>query len=244
MHNASRFVKCLLHDETHYIVAMTTSADRLKLAREKAGYRHAKDAAEAMGIPVATYTQHENGGRGFPSSRADRYAKFFRVTPEWLLYGRNKGDTFTPAQLGPPIPIQGVVAAGVFKERMEYDESEWETFTGSPSVDAPIKQRFGLRVEGESMDLLYPPGTVLECVRYWGNEPIPNGKRVIVQRTHENGTVETTVKEYREDGDGIIWLVPRSSHPAFQAPFRCDQPESGIADIRVIAIVIASTRYE
>lgn len=223
---------------------MQTPGERLKEAREKAGYATAKDAALAMGVSPATYIQHENGTRNFPASRAQRYARFFRTTPEWLLYGRELGERITPAQLGPAIPIQGAVAAGVWRERLEYDEAEWETFTGAPNVEAPLSHRFGLKVEGDSMDVLYPPGTVVECVRYWGDHAIPNGKRVVVQRTADDDTVETTIKEYHEDKDGVVWLVPRSSNPAFQAPFRVDKPETGVVDVRVIAIVIASTRYE
>lgn len=94
------------------------------------------------------------------------------------------------------------------------------------------------------MDLLYPPGTIVECVRYWGEHEIDNGRRVVVQRTGDDEMVETTIKEYFEDKDGVVWLVPRSSNPAFQAPFRCDVPEPGVTDVRIIAIVVASTRYE
>lgn len=233
-----------MHQQRIYLEPMTTASDRLKSAREKSGYPSAKAAAESMGVSVATYIQHENGTRGYPATRAERYARFFRTTPEWLLYGRELGERTTPAQLGPQIPIQGEVQAGIFRERLEYDESEWETFTGAPNVEAPISHRFGLKVEGDSMDMLYPPGTILECVRYWGDHAIPNGKRVIVQRVSDDDTYETTVKEYLEDKDGVIWLVPRSSNPAFQSPFRCDQPGEGIVDVRIIAIVVASTRYE
>lgn len=223
---------------------MDTPSDRLKRCRIESGYATAKQAAEAMRVSVATYIQHENGTRGFPADRAQRYARFFRTTPEWLLYGRQIRDKLEPAQLGPLIPIQGAVAAGIFRERMEFPEDGWEMFTGAANVDAPIRERFGLKVEGDSMDLLYPPGSILECVRYWGDRPIPNGRRVIVQRTRADGEVETTVKEYMEDKDGVVWLVPKSSNPAYQAPFRCDQPEPGIVDVRVIALVVASIRTE
>lgn len=233
-----------MHHEGDYRRLMDTPAERLKRARADAGYHSAKDAALAMGISVATYIQHENGTRNFPADRAQRYARFFRTTPEWLLYGRETGERLELAQLGPQIPIQGAVAAGVFRDRLEYPEDEWETFTGAAGIDAPVNQRFGLRVEGDSMDLIYPPGTILECVRYWGDYPIANGRRVIVQRKRIDDGTETTVKEYHEDKDGVCWLVPRSSNPAFQAPFRCDQPEAGIEDVRVIAIVVASIRYE
>lgn len=76
---------------------MVTPNERLKIAREKAGYDTAKLAAESMGVPVSTYIQHENGIRGFPAKRAPQYARKFKVSEEWLLYG--KGD-------GPTIPLE------------------------------------------------------------------------------------------------------------------------------------------
>lgn len=244
MHDASHFVKCLMHHQHDYSCIMSDPASRLKQARINAGYSSAKVAAEAMGVSVPTYIQHENGTRGYPAERAQRYARFFRTKPEWLLYGKSTQERLTLATLGPQIPIQGVVAAGVFRERMEFPEDEWETFTGAAGIAAPINERFGLKVEGNSMDMVYPPGTILECVRFWGDHPIENGRKVIVQRTRCTDEVETTVKEYHRDADGIEWLVPRSTNPAFQSPFRCDQPEQGIVDVRIIAVVVASIRYE
>jgi transcriptional regulator with XRE-family HTH domain len=241
MHNASTSARCLLHDGRDYLWRMSDASERLKRAREKSGYSSAKAAAEAMGVSVPTYIQHENGTRGYPASRAARYARFFRVKPEWLLYGKVDADTVT--ELGPRLFVVGEVAAGVFKEAWKRDEADWEAFTGRPGVVAPLRDRFGLVVAGDSMNLLYPPGTILECVNYFGDEPIPNGKRVIVQRTKRDGTVEATVKELVRDADGIEWLVPRSSNPVHQA-FRGDSPGPGIARVEIIAIVVASIRPE
>lgn len=64
------------------------AASRLRAAREAAGFDSAKGAAEAMGVPVASYVQHENGSRGYKRDRAEQYARRFRTTPEWLLFGR------------------------------------------------------------------------------------------------------------------------------------------------------------
>ena len=242
MHNALSQHKCLLHHPNDYAWHMETPSSRLRQAREKAGYETAQAAAEAMGIPVATYIQHENGTRGYPATKAEKYARFFRVTPEYLLYGKPSAKPAATG-LGPTLMVKGIVAAGVWSEVEHWDESEWQTFTGSPDVVAPLKDRYGVRVEGNSMDLLYPEGTVLECVRYWGREPIPSGRRVIVQRTRDDGECETTVKEFVVDADGICWLVPRSTNPAFQA-FRGDQPGPGIIKVEIVAVVVASIRYE
>ena len=67
---------------------MTEQARRLREARENKGYATAKDAAEALGIPVSTYIQHENGIRGISTAQASLYAHSFEVTEEWLLFGK------------------------------------------------------------------------------------------------------------------------------------------------------------
>ena len=97
MHYASRNDKCQMHHVDAYALTMSEMSDRLKAAREAAGYGTAKEAAEAMGAAVTTYIQHENGIRNFPGERAKRYARFFRTTPEWLLYGRGKGESQLPS---------------------------------------------------------------------------------------------------------------------------------------------------
>lgn len=68
---------------------MSTPGLRLKNVRESHGFKTAKDAALAMGVPVATYTQHESATRFLPARRAAEYARFFKTTPEYLLYGRD-----------------------------------------------------------------------------------------------------------------------------------------------------------
>lgn len=63
-------------------------AARLKQARIAANFETASAAADAMGVPVASYTQHENGSRGFKRDRAEKYARRFRTSVEWLIFGR------------------------------------------------------------------------------------------------------------------------------------------------------------
>ena len=66
---------------------MDDPASRLRVARLRAGYETAKEAAEALGFPVSTYLAHENGSRGYPAKKAYTYARKFKVREQWLLYG-------------------------------------------------------------------------------------------------------------------------------------------------------------
>lgn len=70
---------------------MSTPAERLRIARMRAGFTSGKEAAEALGFPVSTYLGHENGSRGFPASKAFTYARKFKVREQWLLYGVGVG---------------------------------------------------------------------------------------------------------------------------------------------------------
>ncbi len=66
---------------------MPDAAERLTIARLRAGFKTGTEAAEAMGFPVSTYLAHENGSRGYPASKAFTYARKFKVPEGWLLYG-------------------------------------------------------------------------------------------------------------------------------------------------------------
>ena len=61
--------------------------ERLKSARQKAGFRTASDAADRFGWSQPTYRSHENGTRGLTIDTAKVYAQAFRVEPAWLAFG-------------------------------------------------------------------------------------------------------------------------------------------------------------
>ena len=56
-------------------------AERLRLARAKAGYDSAAEAARALGMKSAAYSHHDNGTRGF-LDHAPLYASLFNHSLE------------------------------------------------------------------------------------------------------------------------------------------------------------------
>lgn len=60
-------------------------SDRLRTAREGAGYDSAAGASRAQGWSPGTYRHHENGTRNMPVKVAEEYAKAYGVTVGWLL---------------------------------------------------------------------------------------------------------------------------------------------------------------
>lgn len=51
-----------------------------------------------MGVPIATYAMHEAAVKHLPSRRADEYAAYYKVTPEYLLYGRGEPKRRVPVR--------------------------------------------------------------------------------------------------------------------------------------------------
>ncbi len=144
-----------------------------------------------------------------------------------------------------PVTVVGAVQAGVYVEALEWPPDEWYS---APVAALPQYAQFhqtGLAVRGDSMNELYPDGSVVICVKFidLGRDP-RDGERVIVQR--RVGTEwEATVKELRQHADGSWWLWPRSSSPEFQQPWRLDHDGDDWNDnLQVVAKVIGCVRLE
>lgn len=145
--------------------------------------------------------------------------------------------------------VRGAVQAGHWAAAMEWPVDDWQKIT-LPRPDGH-RSYFGLKVNGPSMNLVYPEGTILVCVPIMDyDHALDDGDHVIVQRW-ESGEVEATVKEMRHTGDGAVWLWPRSDHPEHQAPIELPpaaHPANDAGDInqsntiQIVAVVVADYR--
>lgn len=209
--------------------------DKLAEIRAKRGLTQAQ-LAERIDVAQATVQRWEKGKREPDFGQLHALASALGVTVSELL----EGDIASP--VGPRLFVKGEVAAGVWRDAVEAPPDEWETFYGRSDVTADIEHRFGLRVVGDSMDEIYPPGTIVECISLFGRAEALPGKRVVVIRMNEEGMHEATIKQLVER-DGDLWLVPRSSNPSHM-PFKLNGPEAGIVETRIAAVVVASVRPE
>ena len=212
------------------------SLDRLSILRKRSGLTQS-GLAERMGVEQPTVQRWETGKREPTLEQILRLAEILEVEPAALF------DPLVAAAIGPRLYIKGVVAAGVWRTAMELASTDWQTFTGRADIVAKPEQRFGLRVVGDSMNEIYPDGTILECVSVFDERTeIAPGRRVIVMRTNTGGEREATVKELVEQ-DSELWLVPRSTNPIHQ-PIRLAHPDLDIVEVQITAIVVASIRPE
>jgi transcriptional regulator with XRE-family HTH domain len=209
--------------------------DRIAELRKRRGWSQG-DLAEKLGVEQPTIQRWESGAREPKFEQLFALAKVLDVQPGSLL------DPSMTVQLGPTLFVKGEVAAGVWRQAVEWPAEDWQTFTGRADVTADLDHRFGLRVVGDSMDMIYPHGTLVECVSLFGRAEVAPGKRVVVIRTNDQYECEATVKELVEQ-DGELWLVPRSYNPNHR-PFKLSEPEPGILETRIAAVVVASVRPE
>lgn len=151
--------------------------ERLRLARERANFRTAVDAARRFNWPPSTYRAAENGQRPITRDKAIEYSRAFRVPPEWLLYGR--GEIATKA-----VPLVGYVGAGA--EIFPIDDGGALDDVDPPPGCGP--DAVAVSVRGDSMyprymegDLLiYDQHTTLEAAN--GHEcvvALPDGRKYV-----------------------------------------------------------------
>jgi SOS-response transcriptional repressor LexA len=129
---------------------MMEPSDRLQKARQEAGYENAVDAARAFGWGQSTYISHENGTRGLKPPVAERYAKAFRVTPEWLLYGKTKKAALTDPTKK-MVPLVGYVGAGAaayfFGDQGDLDDV--------PAPEGATETTVAVEIRGDSLGALF-----------------------------------------------------------------------------------------
>ncbi len=185
---------------------------RLRAARKKAGFKTAKAAAESLGIPYPTYTQHENGTRGL-QREADVYVRRFKVTLDWLLGGKGPGpeisaedntptSTTKPNASFPPryqrfsgdatLPLLGQTVAGPNGRFVLNGSEAGRVFT--PPMLEGVEGAYAVRVYGTSMEPRYYAG---ETVWLNPHEPVRQGDDVVVQvvTDEENGR-ESYIKRF------------------------------------------------
>lgn len=139
------------------------------------------------------------------------------------------------------IPVIGKVEAGVWREPYVFEGEATESIeTHRPTK--PGTKRYGLLVEGFSMDLVFAPGTYLDCLDVISSGVSPEaGDYVIVER--QRGDLrETTCKLLEREGDGFV-LRARSSKPEFSEAIpigRLDKAHHIDAETRVAAIVLGA----
>lgn len=185
---------------------MTDEAERLVAARKAAGYATAADAARALNMSLPSYTHHENGTRGLSRS-GQRYARFFRVSLDWLLDGRGEMTSGTTR-----IPLMGLVGAGSTVEPIG------DTVAASiGDIEMPDGEHLGaLVVRGDSQYPRYMDGELI----IYDRRPESPGKL-----TNRYAVVDCL------DGRRVIKKLVRGRSPGAWTLWSHNAPEEADAEI-------------
>jgi Peptidase S24-like len=197
---------------------MGEMSERLKSARVRRGFETATAAAEAMSVPVASYVHHENGHRNF-TRRAEKYARFFGVPVEWLLFGKSAPDADAPASA---ISVWGYVGAG-HEISLATDDSQAPLLSALPAwVNCAA-----VIVRGNSM-----------LPRFYADETLIIDRRPaqIAALLGKECVVDTL------DGRRMVKILAQGSRPDFwrlksHNPMTLDEETPLLAAYRIIAIL-------
>jgi transcriptional regulator with XRE-family HTH domain len=144
---------------------------------------------------------------------------------------------------GPGLLIRHRVQAGAYYPVYEADES-----IGTCNLPInnrfPADQQWGEEVVGDSIDLIYPHGSVLHVVSLAGSGYMPrNGQLVIVAHQKDGGLMERTVKRVFRQNDQYE-LIGMSSNPKWNTPIPMPDRESEHETIAIVGLVIGGYRAE
>ncbi len=201
--------------------------NKLKEMRERAGLTQ-QQLAEKIGVTQQTIWYYENGRREMKSGVLVELSNALECTVSDLL-GLNevKGVVQQVRSPSHPMPVVGRIAAGTPREAIyqtgethEAPESLWEAHPDG----------FWLEVSGNSMNRLFPEGTL---VLVDPDEEVRNGDVGVV---FVNGD-DATLKRVYFDGESVR-LHPESHDPEYQDRV-IDREDPDAPEVRVLGRAVA-----
>lgn len=200
--------------------------------RKKIGLTQ-QQLAELVGTSQPQIKKLEKGQRALTKKWAEALAPHLHATPEELMFEKPQHKTEVTG-----LRVMGIIKAGDWKDItiLGDDETEPEVIQVARDPRFPRAEQYALRVEGDSMNELFPDGAYVTCVDYADSGLyLKTGLIVHVERTL-GGThlVETTLKQVKVLAGGKFAMVPRSTNPIHKE-FELNGDES--TEIRVRGVV-------
>jgi phage repressor protein C with HTH and peptisase S24 domain len=192
---------------------MKTLADRLKSTREdrRLSQQALADRASRLGRKVRQQVIADlETGKTNRSTAISEIAAALGVNALWLTEGRGvkTADEAIPEAKIEKVPRVAMVRAGAFTDTVPI--SGFDDLPTEKAVDLPPGEWIAFMVEGDSMDRISPPGSII-FVNRKERQLLDNKLYVVVT---EQG--EATYKRYRSSPPR---LEPVSSNPEHEAIF-------------------------
>lgn len=128
------------------------------------------------------------------------------------------------------IEVIGQVKAGTWQDAVEWHATERKQLHLPIDTRYPGLKRFGLELEGDSLNLLYPlPKTTVICIPFTELDREPENEEVVLAQRRRHDLVEATCKVY-VTRNKETWLEPRSSNPVHK-PIRVIRSRAELAKV-------------
>jgi len=223
-----------------------------------------RKACITAGVGLNTIRHIRSRGHAPKPANLQKLAVALGVNPSYFLdVAAGNSELDPPPQKADALPVntvfvKGTVQAGLWQEALEWPASDWRAINIPTDSRFAGAERFGLLVSGESMNRIYPDGSIAIAVRLDAIGRMPrSGERVVaIKRSNSGSGVEATIKRFEETADGRKILWPESYNPDFQVPIVLDDIASNISfdghdadhactlDLEIVAIIIGSYRPE
>lgn len=204
-------------------IRLGMTPDKLNEALKLHG-RSQSELARFLGLDQSAVNRVIKGKRQLKADEAERIKLFFQgedePPPEEELKARQMW-------------VCGSVVAGRFRAASEWPLDERYTIPVGEIQGYPGAKLYALKVEGRSMDKVYPDGSYVICCPVVEAEP-REGDHVVVHR-RSGVLIEATVKRLVRNGKG--WeLVGESTIEEYNAPIAMS--EDGDESPEITAVVV------
>ena len=184
-------------------------AKRLVEARARSGLGSQADVCARFGWNLNNYKAHESGRNGFHSIDGKAYAKAYNISFPWLYLGLGTiDDKYVEDRSITHVPFLTWVSAGRLASDISIDS--FDDLKMIPAMDLGPGDWIALRVEGDSMNKISPPDSMI-FVNRRDKHLVPNACYVVYD---EAGNA--TYKRYRPND--MPQFQPASYRDDIKAP--------------------------
>lgn len=185
---------------SHALTSPLTMHERLRRARLLAGFDTARAAIERFGWKPSTYRAHENGQNKFRASDSAVYARSYKVSPSWLLFGEQ----------APPAPQY--VDAMQSKSVGAGTTLHSDTLCMAP-INTPVRNDyFDLSLDMDDLNGLARRGDILRFAPVVDSRSLSDGDIVAVERRTKSGVDIYPQRVFFTHGRATL-----AAHPAGEA---------------------------
>lgn len=182
---------------------MNSPGTRLKALRTSAGYETAIAAVQAFGWNYPTYASHENGSRGVPTGAAEKYARAFHSTAQYILFGTSEAEGLQNWR--PFAPTIAQIEQGTFRETKFFEPPLQSQVPAVAHQGTAQRRQYSLLVAGGAVQFGFECDLYIVCAELDPADTLDVGQIVHIV-TQRSGLYGHSLAEVTKNQDGQVEL--------------------------------------